>query len=388
VRELINHFERRLDYKLEKVTESNEDSEEEGFPQNIRMRKETVTERKISPEGHEMNTISMVEYKERKEQEEFSKRMNYALRPREQDQEYQTWTEEQRAETEKKREEKLQKRKNKMLEKLEEAKDHLWKIRDDPDFEKKSEEFIKEITKGLKQEAMLDFLKFLYTLQKDQKAKIPNDQDKVLAIAKELIDNVKFEEHHIFKEVDDHVSQIVSALDDERTEDYLKYREQIAHDRVDKYFEDKKKKDAEGQRVYTRPTSQTYHLIKECGGEASNYGKVYEAKKPCKLRKEYTEDTINSSVQPKGIGFIPGKEGYHDEDCLIWVSHKERILKQICFTCEQERANKEEAKRAKEQAEREEKLYTDDISRLLQAIARTSEDQRSTGSRTQYKEKA
>ena len=74
------------------------------------------------------------------------------------------------------------------------------------------------------------------------------------------------------------VKYVVSALDDERIEDYLKFREQIAHDRVDKYFKDQKKKDAEGQRVYTRPTSQTYHLIKERGGEASNYGKVYDAK--------------------------------------------------------------------------------------------------------------
>ena len=83
------------------------------------------------------------------------------------------------------------------------------------------------------------------------------------------------------------------------------------------------------------------------------------------------------------------KEEYHDEDCLIWVSHKEKTLKQICFTCEQERAIKEEAKRAKEQADREEELYTDDISRMLQRFARLNdEDQRSTGSKTQYKEKA
>jgi hypothetical protein len=211
----------------------------------------------------------------------------------------------------------------------------------------------------------------------------------VLAIAKELIDNVKFEEHHIFNEVDDRVSQIVAALDDERTEDYLKFREQIAHDRVDKYIDDKEKKDAEGQKVYTRLTSQTYHLNKECGGKATNCGEVYDAKKPCRLCKECTEDTINSCIQPKGIGFIRGKEEYHDDECLIWVSHSEKVLKQICFTCEQERAIKEETTRAREQAEREEELYTDDISRMLQRFARLNEeDQRSTGSKTQYKEKA
>ena len=144
VRELINHFEKRLDYKLKEVTESNDDSEEESFTQNIRLRKETATEgEKLQGRPYEMNTVSVAEYKERKEQEEFSKRINYTLRPREQDQVYQKWIEEQRAETEQKREGKLQRRKNKMREKLEEAKDHLWKTRDDPDFDKKSEEFIK-----------------------------------------------------------------------------------------------------------------------------------------------------------------------------------------------------------------------------------------------------
>jgi hypothetical protein len=107
VDELINHFEGKLDYKLEKVTDSTEDSEEESFPQNILMRKETVTEERTPPEGHHMKTISMAEYKERKEQEEFSRRMNYALRPRQNDEKYQEWYKEQRLATDFKREENL-----------------------------------------------------------------------------------------------------------------------------------------------------------------------------------------------------------------------------------------------------------------------------------------
>ena len=65
VRELINHFEGKLDYKLEKVTDSIEDSEEESFPQTILLRKETVTEEKFSHEGHNVMTTTIEEYKER-----------------------------------------------------------------------------------------------------------------------------------------------------------------------------------------------------------------------------------------------------------------------------------------------------------------------------------
>ena len=131
-----------------------------------------------------------------------------------------------------------------------------------------------------------------------------------------------------------------------------------------------KKAETEGRRTYTRPGSETYHLIKDCGGEASNYGKAYETKVPCKVCQEYTEDTINSSVQPKGIGFIPGKEEYHDDDCLIWASHKEKVLKQICFTCERER------------------VYTDDIEGLLKAVGGMTGNSKSSGSGRHYREKA
>ena len=120
---------------------------------------------------------------------------------------------------------------------------------------------------------------------------------------------------------------------------------------------------AEVRKTYTRSTSETYHLIKDCGGEASDYGKAYETKVPCKVCREISEDTINSSVQPKGIGFIPGKEEYHDDECLIWVSHKDKVLKQICTTCERER------------------IYAEDIDRQLKE--RLTKSNKSTGSGSQ-----
>ena len=200
----------------------------------------------------------------------------------------------------------------------------------------------------------------------------PQDQDKVLELAKEMLNSTKGEELHIFKAVDDHVGEIVAPLDYEKVCDYLELREKIAHERVDNYFDEKKTRELEGRRTYTRPGSETYHLIKECGGEASNYGKVYEKKRPCKLCREYTEDTINSNIQPKGIGFIPGKEEYHDDECLIWASHKEKVKKQICFTCEQER------------------IYAEDVERQLREEDKAwlTGNSKSTGSGSQYKRTA
>ena len=98
-------------------------------------------------------------------------------------------------------------------------------------------------------------------------------------------------------------------------------------------------------------------MIKDCGGEASNYGKAYETKVPCKLCKEYSEDTINSSIQPKGIGFIPGKEEYHDDECLIWISTPNREGRMICKWCENKRVSEEDLET--------ERLYSENIERTL-----------------------
>jgi hypothetical protein len=98
-----------------------------------------------------------------------------------------------------------------MKERLEEAKEHLWKIKDDEDFEGKSEEFINETIAGLEKEVGVEFLKFLYQLERDRKSAEPKDQDKQLLLAKELINLVEEEDHHIFKAVDEHVSELVQS---------------------------------------------------------------------------------------------------------------------------------------------------------------------------------
>ena len=108
-----------------------------------------------------------------------------------------------------KREEKLQKRREKMMEKLEEAKNHLWKIKDDKDFEKKSEDFINETIEGLENESAVEFLKFLYQLQRDQRPKETKDQNKQLTLAKEMINSTKGKENHRFEAVDQHAAGIV-----------------------------------------------------------------------------------------------------------------------------------------------------------------------------------
>jgi hypothetical protein len=109
VRELVDHFEGKFGYKLKAMTEEREDSDEESYIQNIRLRKETVTEGEKTQGFHEMKTVNIAEYYERKEQEELRDRMNYALRPRYNDHVYQQWNDEQRAETERKREENFRK---------------------------------------------------------------------------------------------------------------------------------------------------------------------------------------------------------------------------------------------------------------------------------------
>ena len=137
-------------------------------------------------------------------------------------------------------------RRDKMREKLEEAKDTLLRIKDESDFDKRSEEIIKEVTEKLGQDATLDFLKFLYTMQKDLKVEIPNDQDKVLETAKELINSVKDEEEFVFESVDQHVTSIVTPLNQERREDYIEYRDKIQEER---FITRERKRSLENERI-------------------------------------------------------------------------------------------------------------------------------------------
>ena len=133
VKDLIKHFEGNLDYKLKKITcqDSTEDAEQECFPDKIILRKETLTEVR-KDEGPNFTTISLVKYEATKKEQEWNRTMCFALRPRQQDEDYRD--EDERKDNDPKREEKLQKRKEKMKENLEETKEHLWRIKDDVDF--------------------------------------------------------------------------------------------------------------------------------------------------------------------------------------------------------------------------------------------------------------
>ena len=62
MRELIDHFEGKLDYKLKTITEERDDPDEANYIQNIRLRKETVTEGEKTQGFHEMKTANIAEY--------------------------------------------------------------------------------------------------------------------------------------------------------------------------------------------------------------------------------------------------------------------------------------------------------------------------------------
>ena len=61
----------------------------------------------------------------------------------------------------------------------------------------------------------------------------------------------------------------------------------------------------------------------------------HEERKPCKLCLEQTEDVLNSRIGPKALGFLPEKKEYHDDECLIWVSHKDKELRTVCQLCQE-----------------------------------------------------
>ena len=65
--------------------------------------------------------------------------------------------------------------------------------------------------------------------------------------------------------------------------------------------------------------------------------KEYEEKVPCKLCFEKTEDTLNSMIGSKVLGFAFEKIQYHDEDCEILLSRKEQDieLRTVCSLCQE-----------------------------------------------------
>jgi len=118
VDDLVHHFEDTLKYKVETV---NQDSDE--FPIHLRAVKKTKVEVK-KVQGNEYDTVNLAKT------EEWNRLMCFAVRN---NQEEKTVTPE-----DTRREEKLERRKQKLQEQLEEAKEYLWNIKDDEDFEEKS----------------------------------------------------------------------------------------------------------------------------------------------------------------------------------------------------------------------------------------------------------
>ena len=48
-----------------------------------------------------------------------------------------------------------------------------------------------------------------------------------------------------------------------------------------------------------------------------------------------TEDVLNSRIGLKTLGFVPGKINYHDNECLLWVSEKNKELRTVCQLCQE-----------------------------------------------------
>jgi hypothetical protein len=63
---------------------------------------------------------------------------------------------------------------------------------------------------------------------------------------------------HIYQIVDEHVCEIVVKLSEDKVEEYLKFRKQIAHDRVDDY-----QKKANLKEEKTETTEIAYRILKQ-----------------------------------------------------------------------------------------------------------------------------
>jgi hypothetical protein len=334
VKELVNHFEKTLKYKVETILEDSE-----RFPVHMRAAKKTKVEVKKEI-GKEYDKVSLEKYDELRKVREWDTLMCLATRS---NQEKKSPTED-----DTRREEKLKKRKQKLKEQLEEAKEYLWTIKDDEDFEKKSETFIDETIAKLEKGFCTDFLKFLYQFETERKKAEPQDDDKKLSLIKDMLNSVKGEGIHIFQMIDEHACEIAAKLRSEKIDEYLKFREQIAHERVDDYkrrereetnteIDPETPQKMEERAVYVIPTKNhldpmIYHTDKRC--EYLSEEQYYKGT-PCKGCIEQTEDILNSSIGPKAIGFIPERKEYHDDECLIWVSHKDREHRTVCQLCQE-----------------------------------------------------
>ena len=172
---------------------------------------------------------------------------------------------------------------------------------------------------------------------------------------------MKEEDHHIFQAVDEHVVEMILELEEEdKVDDYVKFREGIAHERVQNYQRKFKVKREEteteidpetlqkkGERVvYVHPTKKAYHTNRRC--DYLTYLN-HEKRKPCKLCLEQTEDVLNSSIGSKVLGFVSVKTQYHDEDCLTCISEQseDKEMRTVCLLCQETEDIEKALKRSK-----------------------------------------
>ena len=214
VKELKDHFENTLKYN---VTTMLEDSDE--FPVHMRATKKTKVDVKKEV-GKEYDKVSIEKYDEIRKVREWDTLMCLAIRR----------NQEERPELdETRRDEKLEKRRMKMREELEEAKEQLWNHRNDDDFEERSQRIIDRTIKKMKDDAQKEYLKSLYESRRNRE---DLDPDKRLQLAKQLIDTVRYEEHHIIVPVDVHIQEIIADLDQRRYEEYRAYKTEISQERT------------------------------------------------------------------------------------------------------------------------------------------------------------
>ena len=283
--------------------------------------------------GKEYDKVSIEKYDEIRKVKDWDTLMCLAMR---------TNQEERSKIDETRRDEKLENRRMKMREELDEAKEQLWNHRNDDDFEERSQWIIDRAIRKMKDDAQKEFLKFLYESGRNRK---DLDPDQRLQLAKNLIDTVRYEEHHIIVPVDVHIQEIIADLDQRRYEEYLAYRTEISQQRTKRILYESHQED-EGEdsqfnkrTIFVIPTEDKtepmiYHMHRNC---EDLFCKEYEEKIPCKLCFEKTEDTLNSTIGSKMLGFALEKVQYHDEDCQVLLSRREQgiELRTVCSLCQE-----------------------------------------------------
>ena len=148
----MNHFEENLGYKV--TVKDDEDL----FPKTVEAKKETSLNMKKDDRGT-FTWVDIEKFNELQEKVEWRRLVCFAdhqheIEERSKDIQIQERNCEEESrdaqEQERKREEKLRKRQEKMKQTIEEVKERLWKIKDDSDFEQKSQRIIEETTKNIK----------------------------------------------------------------------------------------------------------------------------------------------------------------------------------------------------------------------------------------------